>query len=141
MTARCVWIEGRTLATDALGREGGPGVRELFEAAALASQATPVTGDCGLTAKAIATQIGLPVDKVITGEELDRLPPDALRGGTKMGAAQEARGVTARMTLQHTDDQQERCYSAATLTSRRVIGSLAIAQAGEGSEAEAAKVR
>jgi calcium-translocating P-type ATPase len=38
-----------------------------------------VTGDYGITAKAIATQIGLPVDKVIAGEELDRLRPDALR--------------------------------------------------------------
>jgi len=38
-----------------------------------------VTGDYGLTAKAIAAQIGLPVGKVITGEELERLPPDALR--------------------------------------------------------------
>jgi magnesium-transporting ATPase (P-type) len=37
-----------------------------------------VTGDFGLTAQAIARQIGLPVSKVVTGEELDRLPPGAL---------------------------------------------------------------
>lgn len=39
-----------------------------------------VTGDDGLTARAIAQRIGLPVDTIVTGEELDRLPPGALRG-------------------------------------------------------------
>jgi Ca2+-transporting ATPase len=39
-----------------------------------------VTGDDGLTARAIARQIGLPVDTIVSGEELDRLPPGALRG-------------------------------------------------------------
>jgi Ca2+-transporting ATPase len=38
-----------------------------------------VTGDYGLTAKAIAAQIGLPVAKVVGGDELERLPPDALQ--------------------------------------------------------------
>ena len=33
-----------------------------------------ITGDYGLTAQAIARQIGLPVDKVVTGEEVERLP-------------------------------------------------------------------
>jgi magnesium-transporting ATPase (P-type) len=36
-----------------------------------------VTGDYGLTAEAIAREIGLPVDRVVTGEELQRLPPEA----------------------------------------------------------------
>jgi calcium-translocating P-type ATPase len=39
-----------------------------------------ITGDYGLTARAIARQVGLPVAKVVTGEELDRLSPEALRG-------------------------------------------------------------
>jgi calcium-translocating P-type ATPase len=39
-----------------------------------------VTGDYGLTAHAIARQIGLPIDKVVTGEEIERLAPEALRG-------------------------------------------------------------
>jgi calcium-translocating P-type ATPase len=39
-----------------------------------------VTGDYGLTAQAIARRIGLPVTKVVTGEEVERLPPVALRG-------------------------------------------------------------
>ena len=56
---------------------------EVKEAVALCRRAgirvVMITGDYGLTAKAIAGQIGLPVDKVIAGEELDRLPPEALR--------------------------------------------------------------
>jgi Ca2+-transporting ATPase len=39
-----------------------------------------VTGDYGLTARAIARQIGLPVETIVTGVELDRLPPGGLRG-------------------------------------------------------------
>ncbi|HXD97636.1 MAG TPA: cation-transporting P-type ATPase, partial [Candidatus Acidoferrum sp.] len=39
-----------------------------------------VTGDYGLTAQAIARRIGLPVTKVVTGEEVERLSPAALRG-------------------------------------------------------------
>ncbi len=38
-----------------------------------------VTGDYGLTAAAIARQIGLPVAKVVTGDEVERLAPAALR--------------------------------------------------------------
>jgi magnesium-transporting ATPase (P-type) len=38
------------------------------------------TGDEGLTARAIARQIDLPVGKVFTGEEVDRLSPAALQG-------------------------------------------------------------
>jgi calcium-translocating P-type ATPase len=37
-----------------------------------------VTGDYGLTAQAIARKIGLPVGKVVTGEEVERLAPDAV---------------------------------------------------------------
>jgi calcium-translocating P-type ATPase len=37
-----------------------------------------VTGDYGLTAQAIARQIGLPMEKVVSGEEVDRLPPPLL---------------------------------------------------------------
>ena len=56
---------------------------EVKDAVALCRRAgirvVMVTGDYGLTAKAIAAQIGLPVNTVISGEELERLPPDALR--------------------------------------------------------------
>jgi Ca2+-transporting ATPase len=38
-----------------------------------------ITGDYGLTAQAIARQIGLPVDKVVTGEEVEGLGPEALQ--------------------------------------------------------------
>jgi Ca2+-transporting ATPase len=38
------------------------------------------TGDDGLTARAIARRVDLPVGKVFTGEEVDRLSPAALRG-------------------------------------------------------------
>ena len=56
---------------------------EVPEAVALCRRAgirvIMVTGDYGLTAAAIAERIGLPVDKVVAGEELDRLGPEALR--------------------------------------------------------------
>jgi len=56
---------------------------EVEEALALCRRAgirvIMITGDYGLTAKAIAAQIGLPVEKVVSGEELERLPPAALR--------------------------------------------------------------
>ena len=39
-----------------------------------------VTGDYGLTGAAIARRIGLPVEKVITGDEIARMSPEALRG-------------------------------------------------------------
>jgi len=56
---------------------------EVGEAVALCRRAgirvVMVTGDYGLTAQAVARQIGLPVDKVVTGEEIERLSPEALR--------------------------------------------------------------
>jgi Ca2+-transporting ATPase len=55
---------------------------EVPEAVALCRRAgirvVVVTGDYGLTAQAIAREIGLAVEKVVSGEELDRLVPDAL---------------------------------------------------------------
>jgi magnesium-transporting ATPase (P-type) len=39
-----------------------------------------VTGDGGLTARAIAQRIGMSVTKVVSGEEVERLSPAALRG-------------------------------------------------------------
>jgi Ca2+-transporting ATPase len=38
-----------------------------------------VTGDYGLTARAIAAAIGLPVENVVTGDEVERLAPEALQ--------------------------------------------------------------
>ncbi|MBI1854214.1 MAG: HAD-IC family P-type ATPase [Planctomycetes bacterium] len=56
---------------------------EVAEAVALCRRAgirvILVTGDYGLTARAIASQIGIAVRKVVTGDEVDRLPPRALR--------------------------------------------------------------
>ena len=56
---------------------------EVPEAIALCRRAgirvIMITGDYGLTARAIAARIGLPVSKVISGEEVERLPEDALR--------------------------------------------------------------
>jgi magnesium-transporting ATPase (P-type) len=42
-----------------------------------------VTGDYGLTAQAMARRIGLPVTKVVSGEEVERLSPAALTGLAK----------------------------------------------------------
>jgi calcium-translocating P-type ATPase len=71
MTARCVWIEGRTFATDALGREGGLGLRELFEAAALASQATPERGDpTEVAVVAAGGALGVDAEKLRQAHEL-----------------------------------------------------------------------
>jgi Ca2+-transporting ATPase len=39
-----------------------------------------VTGDYGLTAAAIARKIGLPAEKVVTGDEVERMSPEALGG-------------------------------------------------------------
>ena len=56
---------------------------EVGEAVALCQRAgiriVMITGDYGLTAQAIGRQIGLRVERVITGEEIERLPTDALR--------------------------------------------------------------
>jgi magnesium-transporting ATPase (P-type) len=38
-----------------------------------------VTGDYGLTARAVAREIGLPVEKVVAGEEVERMPAETLR--------------------------------------------------------------
>ncbi len=43
-------------------------------------RAVMVTGDYGLTAAAIARQIGLDAGKVVTGEEVERMAPETLRG-------------------------------------------------------------
>jgi calcium-translocating P-type ATPase len=55
---------------------------EVKEAVALCRRAgirvVIITGDYGLTAQAIARQIGLPVEKVVSGEEVERLPPEVL---------------------------------------------------------------
>jgi calcium-translocating P-type ATPase len=56
---------------------------EVAEAVELCQRAgvrvVMITGDHGLTARAIARQIGLAVSKVVAGEEVERLSPDALR--------------------------------------------------------------
>ena len=55
---------------------------EVAEAVALCRRAgirpVMVTGDDGITARAIAHRIGLEVTRVVSGEEIERLPADAL---------------------------------------------------------------
>jgi calcium-translocating P-type ATPase len=57
-----------------------PGVREAAAGCREAGiRVVMVTGDYGLTARAIAQRIGLPVTKVVIGSEVEHLPPEALR--------------------------------------------------------------
>jgi calcium-translocating P-type ATPase len=57
-----------------------PEVEEAMALCRLAGiRVVMITGDYGLTAQAIGRQIGLRVDRVVTGEEIERLPADALR--------------------------------------------------------------
>jgi magnesium-transporting ATPase (P-type) len=60
------------------------GIRPVPRCGAIAPAAArdprdEITGDYGLTARAIARQTGLSVRQVVTGEELDRLSPESLR--------------------------------------------------------------
>ena len=69
---------------------------EVKEAIALCRRAgirvVMVTGDYGLTARAIAREIGLPVHKVVTGEEVDRLASEELRRLVARGGRACSRG-------------------------------------------------
>jgi calcium-translocating P-type ATPase len=57
-----------------------PEVAEAVELCRRAGiRAVVVTGDYGLTARAIARRIGLDVTKVVTGDEVERAGPEALR--------------------------------------------------------------
>jgi calcium-translocating P-type ATPase len=57
-----------------------PGVADAVALCARAGiHVTMVTGDYGLTAQAIARQIGLPVSRIVTGDDLDRMSRSALK--------------------------------------------------------------
>jgi calcium-translocating P-type ATPase len=64
-----LWDPPRPEVADAVAQCARAGIRVVM-----------VTGDYGLTASAIARQVGLPATKVVTGEEIDQLSPEALRG-------------------------------------------------------------
>jgi magnesium-transporting ATPase (P-type) len=63
-----LWDPPRPGVRDAIARCGEAGIRVVM-----------VTGDHGLTAKAIAQQVGLRVEKVVTGAEVEHMAPEALR--------------------------------------------------------------
>jgi len=63
-----LWDPPRPEVAGAIAACRGAGIRVLM-----------VTGDYGLTAAAIAHRIDLPVAKVVTGDEVERLAPAALR--------------------------------------------------------------
>ncbi len=62
-----LWDPPRPEVADAVALCRGAGIRVIM-----------ITGDYGLTAQTIARQIGLPVQKVISGDEMERLSPQAL---------------------------------------------------------------
>ena len=62
-----LWDPPRAGVREAIARCREAGIRVLM-----------VTGDYGLTARAIAERLDLPVEKVITGAEVERMAPDAL---------------------------------------------------------------
>ena len=97
MAARCVWIEGRTLTTDALDGESALGLRELFEAAALASQATPERGD--------PTEVAL----VAAGARLG-VDPEKLRQAHELIAPYPFDSFRKRMTLVRATDGGATAY-------------------------------
>ena len=96
MAARCVWIGGRTLAADALGAESEPGLRELFEAAALASQATLERGDpTEVALVAAGARLGVDPEKLRAAHELlVPYPFDSFRKRMTLVRATDA-GATA----------------------------------------------
>ncbi|MEK7373352.1 MAG: HAD-IC family P-type ATPase, partial [candidate division NC10 bacterium] len=63
-----LWDPPRPEVAEAVGLCRRAGIRVIM-----------VTGDYGLTAQAIARRIGLPVTKVVTGEEVERLSAESLR--------------------------------------------------------------
>jgi sodium/potassium-transporting ATPase subunit alpha len=76
-----------------------------------------LTGDYGLTAQAIAHRIGLSVTKVVSGEEVERLSPAALRG-----LAREPGALFARTSPAH---------KLAIVTALRAAGEV-VAVTGDG---------
>jgi calcium-translocating P-type ATPase len=97
MAARCVWVGGRTLATDALGGESAPGLRELFEAAALASQATPERGDpTEVALVAAGVRFGVDPEKLREAQELlTPYPFDSFRKRMTLVRRATGAGATA----------------------------------------------
>ena len=63
-----LWDPPRPEVADAVRLCGRAGIRVIM-----------VTGDYGLTAQAIARRLGIPVTKVVTGEEVERLSAESLR--------------------------------------------------------------
>jgi Ca2+-transporting ATPase len=64
-----LWDPPRAEVPDAIAQCRRAGIRVIV-----------MTGDYGLTAQHIGEQIGLPVAKVVTGDEVERMRPETLRG-------------------------------------------------------------
>lgn len=92
-------IEERDLTFVGLVGMLDPPRREVKEALAACREAgirvMMVTGDHPLTARAIAEELGMRADRMLTGKDLDRLPP------SEWGSAVEGASVFARVVPEH----------------------------------------
>ncbi len=77
---------------DVLRPEAAPSIEEAMEAGV---RVLMLTGDHPVTARAIAKEVGLPVERVVLGREIEELPDDELQ------RAIEGAAVFARVSSEH----------------------------------------